>query len=353
MISSALDPEKLDLFLGRFVTDLGAAMHATTVIVGDRLGLYRALAGDPATSHALAERTGLDERMVREWLRAQAASGYVEYDAAADRYSLTPEQAFALASDDGLSLPGAFYIARSVMHDTDRLVDAFRTGKGLGWHEHHHDLFHGTERFFRPNYAANLVANWIPALTGVHERLDAGALVADVGCGHGSSTILMAEAYPRSSFVGFDYHPDSVDKARQRAQEAGVSDRVRFEVSAAKSYPGRGYDLVTFFDCLHDMGDPAGAARHVHESLNPEGAWMIVEPKAEDTVAANLNPVGRVFYSASTMICTPCSQSQEVGMALGAQAGEGQLSEVIRKGGFRSVRRAAETPFNLVMEARK
>lgn len=352
MTGTTLNPDRLNEFLERFVADAGAAMHATTVVVGDRLGLYRALAQGAATSEELSRRTKLNERMVREWLRAQAASGYVQYDAASDRYDMTPEQAFALADENGMSLPGAFHIARSVMCDADRLVEAFRSGKGLGWHEHHHDLFHGTERFFRPNYTANLVPNWLPALDGVLPRLEGGALVADVGCGHGASTILMAEAFPRSTFVGFDYHEGSIHEARRRAEEAGVADRVRFEVSAARNFPGKGYDLVGFFDCLHDMGDPAGAARHVYDSLTSDGTWLIVEPRAGDSVSENLNPVGRVYYSASTMICTPCSQAQEVGLALGAQAGEKRLSEVVRSGGFTRVRRAAETPFNIVLEAK-
>lgn len=353
MSAPAVDADRLNDFLGRFVSDAGAAMHATTVVVGDRLGLYQALAAGPATSVVLAERTGLNERLLREWLRAQAASGYAEYDPTTDRYALSAEQAFALADEDGPSLPGAFRIAHAVMHDAEKLIAAFRSGAGVGWHEHHHDLFHGTERFFRPGYVANLVTSWIPALTGMQERLLAGALVADVGCGHGASTIVMARAFPRSSFVGFDYHPASVEAARGRAEAAGVSDRVRFEVAPAKAFPGRGYDLVAFFDCLHDMGDPVGAARHVHETLGSDGAWLVVEPRAGDTVAENLNPVGRIYYSASTMICTPCSQAQEVGAALGAQAGERLLAGVIREGGFRTVRRAAETPFNIVLEARK
>ena len=351
--TQTLNPDRLNGFLERFVADAGAALHAATVVVGDRLGLYKALAQGRATSEELARRTGLDERMVREWLRAQAASGYAEYHPDKDAYALTPEQAFALAHDDGLSLPGAFYIARSVMLDADRLTEAFRTGAGFGWHEHHHDLFHGTERFFRPGYVANLVSSWIPALTGVRERLEAGGLVADVGCGHGASTLVMAQAFPRSSFVGFDYHPGSVDVARKKAEAAGLSGRVRFEVAMAKSFPGKGYDLIGFFDCLHDMGDPAGAARHVYEALAPGGAWMIVEPLAGDTVAENLNPVGRVYYAASALICTPCSQAQEVGTALGAQAGEKRLAEIAAAGGFKTIRRAAETPFNIILEALK
>ncbi len=351
-MSATLDPARLDAFLGRFVQDAGATMHATTVVVGDRLGLYRALDEGPTDSAGLARRTGLDERMLREWLRAQAASGYVDFEAATGRYRLNAEQSFALADPNGLSLPGAFLIAEAVMHDIDRLAEAFRTGRGMGWHEHHHQLFHGTERFFRPTYARHLVEEWIPALTGVRERLLAGGTVADVGCGHGVSTLLMAHAFPRASIRGFDYHEDSVRTARRLAEEAGVGDRVTFEVASAKDFPGTGYDLVAFFDCLHDMGDPAGAARHVHQSLGADGAWMVVEPIAADRDEDNFNPVGRIYYSASTMICTPCSLAQDVGAALGAQAGEARLSEVIRSGGFTRVRRAAETPFNMVLEAR-
>lgn len=349
---STIDSAKLDAFLGKFVGDLGAALHAATIVVGDRLGLFKKLAEGPATSVELAARAGLNERLVREWLAAQAASGYAEYDDTTEQYSLTPEQAFALADDDGLHLPGGFLVARSVMNDVDALERAFHSGRGLPWHEHHHDLFHGTERFFRPNYVANLVSSWIPSLDRIGEQLEAGAAVADVGCGHGVSTVVMAQAFPRSRFVGYDYHEASIVHARALAERSGVTDRVRFEVAPATAFPGGDYALVAFFDCLHDMGDPVGVARHVRSSLRDDGAWMIVEPRAEDDIRANLNPVGRVFYSASTMICTPASQSQDVGLALGAQAGEKRLREVITAGGFTHVRRAAETPFNLVLEAR-
>jgi SAM-dependent methyltransferase len=350
----ALDQSKLNNFMNQAVQDMGAAMHAALIVIGDKLGLYKAMsAGAPITPSELATKTGTKERYVREWLNANAASGYVTYDAASRTYALPPEQAFALAVEDSPAfLPGAFQIIGSVMRDEPKITDAFRTGRGIGWHEHDAELFQGTERFFRPNYAANLLSQWIPALTGVKERLESGGRVADVGCGHGSSTILMAQAFPKSTFFGFDYHPASIEWARKAAEKAGVSDRITFEVAPAKSYPGIGYDLVTFFDCLHDMGDPAGAAAHVCSTLAADGSWMIVEPFANDNVEDNLNPIGRIYYSASTMICTPASCSQEVGLALGAQAGEARMKEVVSSGGFTSFRRAAETPFNLIFEAR-
>jgi len=348
-----IDQARLDALLHQFVADLGATFHAANVVVGDRLGLYQALAEHgPATSDELAEVTRTAERYVREWLRGQAAGGYVTYDAATDRYSLTEEQAFALAAADGLSLPGAFQLATSAVKDEPKITAAFRTGEGVGWHEHHPDLFWGTERFFRPGYNANLTTSWIPSLDGVEDKLIEGASVADVGCGFGTSTILMALAYPRSTFVGFDYHEPSITEARKAAAEAGVADRVRFEVGTAKDYPGEGYDLVAVFDALHDMGDPVGAAAHVHETLAPDGTWLLVEPYAQDTTTGNLNPIGRVYYCASTLICVPHSLSQEVGLALGAQAGEARLREVVTAAGFSHLRRSAETPFNLVFEAR-
>ncbi len=329
-------------------------MHAALVIIGDKLGLYKAMAdSSPVTPTELAAKTKTDERYVREWLNANAASGYLTYDPGSQTYTLPPEQAFALAVDDSPAfLPGAFQIIGSVMRDEPKITDAFRTGNGVGWHEHDTELFQGTERFFRPNYAANLISHWIPSLTGVKEKLEAGGRVADVGCGHGSSTILMAKAFPNSTFFGFDYHPASIEWARKAAKNAGVGDRITFETASAKDYPGNGYDLVTFFDCLHDMGDPAGASAHVRSTLAKDGSWMIVEPFANDKVEDNLNPVGRIYYSASTMICTPASRSQEVGLALGAQAGEARMREVVSSGGFSNFRRAAETPFNLVFEAR-
>jgi 2-polyprenyl-3-methyl-5-hydroxy-6-metoxy-1,4-benzoquinol methylase len=350
-----VDSRKLDEFMQRFVGDLGAALSAALVLLGDQLGLYKAMyhAGRPVTPGELAALTATEERYVREWLCAQAAAGYVEYHEDSGRFGMTPEQAFALAQEDSPAyIPGAFQIASAVIKDAHKVAEAFRGGGGVGWHEHHPSLFEGTERFFRPNYAANLVESWIPALEGIKGKLQRGGIVADVGCGHGASTILMAQAFPKSRFAGFDYHQASIEQARQRAQKAGVDDRVTFQVATAKQFPGNHYDLVTFFDCLHDMGDPEGAARHVRQSLKPEGVWMIVEPFANDDLKDNLNPIGRVFYAASTMICTPASKAQEVGLALGAQAGEKRIAEVVRAGGFRHFRRAAQTPFNLVYEAR-
>ncbi|MFH5208222.1 class I SAM-dependent methyltransferase [Antrihabitans sp. NCIMB 15449] len=343
----------VEAFLGRFVVDFGAALASAGVILGDRLGLYRALAElGSATPEALAERTDTDPRYVREWLSGQAAGGYVDFDGDSN-FSLTPAQVVCLAdSHSPTFLPGAFEIAASVYKDADTIIEAFRTGRGVGWHEHHHELFAGTERFFRPGYAANLVDNWIPALRGAEAKLLSGARVADVGCGHGASTIIMAQGFPRSTFVGYDYHEASVVQARRAAEIAGVSDRVRFEVAGAADYAGTDFDLVTMFDCLHDMGDPVGAARHVRESLNSDGTLLLVEPMAGNSLAENLNPVGRVFYSASTFICTPASRAQDVGACLGAQAGEQRLEEVARQAGFTQFRRAAETPFNMVLEAK-
>jgi SAM-dependent methyltransferase len=349
-----INQEKLDQFMGRFVGDLGAAMSAALVVIGDRLGLYRAMAdGEPVTAGELAQRTGTDARYVLEWLSNQAAGGYVTYDPEHGVFSLTPEQSLALAQEGSPAfVPGAFQVATALTKDEERIARAFVDGEGVGWHEHHHDLFSGTERFFRPGYAANLVSSWIPALEGVQAKLGAGGLVADVGCGHGASTILMAQAYPQSEFVGFDYHRESVEHARRTASEAGLDGRVSFEVAPAKGYPGDGFDFVTMFDCLHDMGDPVGAAAHVLDTLTPDGTWMIVEPYAGDRLEDNINPVGRVFYGASTLVCTPASRDQEVGLALGAQAGEARLREVVTDGGFTRFRRATETPFNLVLEAR-
>lgn len=347
------DTDKLNVFLNKFVTDLGATLHAGMVVIGDKLGLYKALAPEPLTSKELSEKTKTDERYVREWLCSQAAGGYVEYDRKTQKYSLTPEQAFALAIEESPAfIPGAFILATGALAGVERLTDAFRTGAGIGWHEHASGVFEGCEKFFRPGYAANLVSAWIPALEGAEAKLLAGAQIADVGCGHGASTILMAQAYPNCRVVGFDYHESSIRAARAAAEKAGVADRVRFEVARAKDYPGTGYDLVTVFDCLHDMGDPVGATRHVLASLKEDGHFMIVEPFANDDLADNLNPVGRVYYSGSTLLCTPCSRSQEVGLCLGAQAGEARIGSVARSAGFSRFRRAAETPFNLVYEAR-
>lgn len=350
----SLDQNKLHEFVGKFVGDLGAALHAPTVILGEKLGLYRAMAASgPLKPSELAAKTGTKERYVAEWLAAQAAAGYAMYDHVTERYFLTTEQSFTLANEDSPAyLPGAFYIASAVFKDEQKLVDAFRTGRGFGWHEHDANLFDGTEKFFRPGYAANLVSSWLPALEGILPKLERGAHVADVGCGHGSSTIIMAKSFPNSSFVGYDYHELSIQAARKAAEEAGVGDRINFAVARASSYPGENYDLVTIFDALHDMGDPVGAAKHVYSSLKNDGTWMIVEPMANETVQDNLNPVGRVFYSASTMLCTPASISQEVGLALGAQASESRICEVVKQGGFSRFRRAAQTPFNRIFEAR-
>jgi SAM-dependent methyltransferase len=354
MATTAIDETKLQAFMGQFVQDLGAALSVATVRIGDKLGLYKAMAdGSPVTPAVLAERTGTDERYVREWLSSQAASGYVTYDPASEQFALPPEQALALAQDNSpVFIPGAFQLVAALIKDEPRISEAFRSGDGVGWHEHDHDLFCGTERFFRPGYIANLVSSWIPALDGVDEKLLSGARVADVGCGHGASTLILAAAYPRSEIVGFDYHPESIERARAAAEQAGVADRVSFEIATAKEYPGSGYDLVAMFDCLHDMGDPVGATRHVLNSLAEDGTWLIVEPFANDRLEDNLNPVGRVFYSASTMVCTPASRDQEVGLALGAQAGEARLRAVVTEGGFTRFRRATDTPFNLVLEAR-
>jgi SAM-dependent methyltransferase len=350
----AIDPQKLMAFLGKMVGDLGAMTSIAPMVIGERLGLYKALAeGGPADPTALAAATHTDARYVREWLCSQAASGCLEYDPATGRFSMTEEQAAMLGAEGSpFYFLGAIEVAISMVRDIDKIEDAFRTGRGVGWHEHDACLFRGTERFFRPSYVRSLVSEWIPALEGVETRLKTGAKVADIGCGHGSSTILMAQAYPNSRFHGFDYHAPSIEKARQIAAAAGVGERCTFEVASAKQYPGSGYDLVAFFDCLHDMGDPAGAAKHVHASLAKDGVWMVVEPMAGDRIEDNLHPIGRVYYSASACICTPASKAQEVGLALGAQAGEARLREVITQGGFRSVRRAAETPFNMVLEAR-
>ena len=349
----ALDEANLNAFMGRFVADLGATMHAATVVVGDQLGLYKALAKGPSSVEALAHSTETDPRYLREWLSAQAASGYVEYDPASDSFSMTEEQVFTLAEEGSPAfIPGAFQVASAQWKAVPKIAKVMRTGLGLGWHEHDAALFHGTERFFRPGYAANLVSQWLPALDGVEARLRAGAKVADVGCGHGASTLIMAEAYPESQFIGFDYHEPSIEHAREAARQAGLGARATFEVATAKDFPGSAYDLVAVYDCLHDMGDPVGAASHVRASLASDGAWLIVEPFANDRLEDNLNPVGRIFYAASTFICTPASRSQEVGLCLGAQAGEARIRKVCEQGGFTRFRRAQQTPFNLVYEAR-
>ncbi len=350
----AIDQGKLDEFMGKLLNDMGAAATGALVVIGDKLGLYKALADSgPLTPAALAAKTETAERYVREWLAGQAAAGYVQYDSKSGTYSMTPEQALTLAdSNSPAFISAGFEVVASLYTDEPKVTEAFRSGRGVGWHEHSPCLFRGTERFFRAGYSAHLVQSWLPALTGVVEKLERGAKVADVGCGHGASMIVMAKAFPKSSFVGFDYHAPSIERARAAAREAGVDSRCRFEVTDSKHFPGKDYDLVAFFDCLHDMGDPVGAARHVREALAADGTWLIVEPFADDTVEGNLNPVGRVYYAASTMVCVPASLSQDVGLALGAQAGEARLREVVTAGGFKHFRRATATPFNLVLEAR-
>jgi 2-polyprenyl-3-methyl-5-hydroxy-6-metoxy-1,4-benzoquinol methylase len=349
----ALDPTRLEAFMGKMAGDMGAAMSASLVVLGDRLGIYKALAkAGPSTSAELAVVTGLNERNLREWLAAQAASGYVDYDGDA-KFSINDEQAAVFADEGGPAfMAGGFEVIAAMFIDEPKVAAAFQTGAGVGWHEHCPCLFSGTERFFRPGYNANLISDWIPALDGVQARLEAGASVADVGCGHGASTILMAQAFPNSRFAGFDYHAPSIERARTAADKAGVSGRVRFEVARAQDFPGQDYALVTIFDALHDMGDPIGAARHVRQALSPDGVFMLVEPNAGDSLAENLNPFGRMFYSASTMVCTPASMSQEVGAALGAQAGQARLTAVANEAGFTRVRRAAETMTNMVLELR-
>lgn len=348
-----MNEAKLNELLGKVLVELGAAFTAPCVILGDQLGLYKALAANgPLNSMQLAERTGTAERYVREWLSNQAASGYITYDASAQVFSLTPEQAMVFADPDSPAImTGGFYSLRAIYEALPRLTDAFRSGKGMGWGEYCACLFCGTEKLFGPGYRSNLVPNWLPTLDGVLPKLQAGGKVADVGCGHGISTIVMAQAFPKTHFLGFDYHATSIERARELAQEANVSN-ITFEVATAKNYPGADYDLVTFFDCLHDMGDPVGAAAHVRTTLKADGAWMIVEPYAQDDLADNLNPVGRVYYAGSTLACIPTSLSQEVGLALGAQAGEARLRQVVTEGGFTRFRRATETAFNIVLEAR-
>jgi len=345
-------PEALQALLGRLVGEVGAVFTAPLVVMGERLGLFRALAaGGPKTSAELADATGTFERYVREWLSALAAAGYVNHEGG--RFWLAPEQAMVFADADSPAFfLGAFETACSMFADRETMEDAFRSGRGVGWDEHDGMLYCGCARFFRAGYLQHLTADWLPAIDGAVAALERGAKVADIGCGYGASTVLMAQRFPNSRFHGFDYHEGSILEARRAADEAGVSDRVTFEVAAAADFPGQGYDLVTTFDALHDMGDPEGAARRVRSALAPGGAWMIVEPLAGDSLEENLNPVGRIYYVASTLLCTPGSVAQKVGLALGAQAGERRLSQVVRPAGFRSFRRAATTPFNIVLEAR-
>lgn len=349
----SIDQGKLDELLGKMIGDMGAAAVAPLVIIGDKLGLYGALAKHGAVStQVLAEKTGTTERYVREWCAAQAASGYIEYDASSGNFHMTPEQQAVFADGDSpASMIGGYYSIASLFIDEPKITSAFKSGEGVPWGDHSECLFCGTEKFFRPGYQANLISDWLPALDGVTAKLEAGAKVADVGCGHGASTIVMAAAFPKSTFVGFDFHDESIAQANDRAREAGLSN-VRFEVATAKDFPGKDYDLIAYFDCLHDMGDPVGAAAYTRKALKPEGTMMVVEPFAQDGLEDNFNPVGRMFYAFSTMICTPASLSQEVGLALGAQAGPKRLEQVVREGGFSKFSVAATTPFNLVLDIR-
>lgn len=349
-----MDTSKLEAFATRVIADVGAANASLLTLVGHKVGLYRALAGaGPLTSQQLAARARLHERYVREWLNAQAAGGYVEYDAAARTYTLPEEHAYVLAdASSPMFIPPALDVSAAIWRGEERLADSFRTGRGIGWHEHDGCLFCGVEAFYRNGYRSHLVQDWIPALDGVRAKLEAGARVADVGCGHGASTILLAAAFPNSRFHGYDYHRESIDVARRRAAEAGVADRVSFEIADAASYPATGYDLILFMDCLHDLGDPVGAAAHARRALALDGTVMLVEPRAGDAVEDNLHAIGRLYYAGSTALCTPNSLSQPVGRALGAQAGPRELAQVMRDGGFTRFREAAATPFNLVLEAR-
>ncbi|MBI3820671.1 MAG: methyltransferase domain-containing protein [Planctomycetes bacterium] len=349
-----INENKMQEFMGRALGDMGAAMSAVLVLLGDRLGIYKAMAGaGPLSPADLSKKTGCGERYLREWLNNQASGGYVIYDPKTDRYELPNEQATALADDSSpFFIPGAFQIISSVFKDEPKIRKVFAEGGGVGWGEHDHDLFEGTERFFRPSYAANLINSWIPAMDGVDAKLKKGGTVADVGCGHGASTILMAKAYPNSKFTGFDNHPASIEWARRSAQKQGLADRVKFEVADAVSFGSKNLDFVACFDCLHDMGNPSGASKHIYESLGNDGTWMIVEPFASDRHEENHNIIGRVYYAASTMLCVPASLATN-GPALGAQAGEGRLRDVVTKGGFAKFRRATQTPFNLIFEARR
>ena len=349
----AIDADKLQQFLSRFIADLGATVAAGNVVIGHRLGLYQALAAGPARAEELAARTQTNPRYIAEWLCGQAAGGYVEYDPAAGTYSMTEEQAFALANPDGaVYVPGAFVLALGALKAERRITDAFRTGTGMGWHEHDEDVFLGCEQFFRPGYIANLVQSWIPALDGVEDKLRAGAKVADIGCGLGASTILLAHEYPNSTITGSDYHDRSIEIARKRAGDAGVANRVSFEVASADGFSGTGYDLAATFDCLHDMGNPRTAARHIRQALAPDGTWLIVEPYAGDTITDNLNPIGRMYYNGSTLLCVPNAMAQAGGYTLGAQVGQAALRQIVTDVDFTRFRRAAETPFNLIYEAR-
>lgn len=341
---------KLEPLLGTVVNEIGAASNAALVILGDKLGLFRALSTGPMSSDELARRTGTHERYVREWLSSQAASGFVTYHASTSEFSMSPEQIAVFASEDSpVLMTGGFLSLSAIYADEPKLADAFKSGKGLGWADHCNCLFCGVERFFKPGYRAHLVAEWLPALEGVIAKLDRGAMVADIGCGHGVSTVVMAQAFPNSDFVGIDFHEGSIATAREHI---GNLKNLTFQTAQAQDYAGSGFDLVTIFDALHDMGDPVGAISHVKKTLKPDGTLMLIEPMAGDSLAENLNPVGRVFYASSTNICVPTALNQRNGDALGAQAGEKRLAEVVREGGFSRIRKVAETPFNMVLEAR-
>jgi SAM-dependent methyltransferase len=349
----SVDMAKLETLLGKMVGDMGAAAIAPLVMLGDKLGLYRALAANgPISTEDLAEKTGTTERYVREWCAAQAGSGYIDYDAASGNFSMSPEQQAVFAdSDSPACMTGGYYAIGSMFIDEPKITHAFKSGEGVSWGDHSDCLFCGTEKFFRPGYQASLISEWLPALPGVIPKLEAGAKVADVGCGYGASTIVMAKAYPKSTFIGFDFHEGSIEQSNERARDAGLSN-LSFEVATAKNFPGKDYDLVAYFDCLHDMGDPVGAAAHTRQALKADGTMMVVEPFAKDGLEDNLNPVGRMYYAFSTMICTPASISQEVGLALGAQAGPKRLENVVREGGFTKFAVATETPFNLILDVR-
>jgi SAM-dependent methyltransferase len=349
-----IDPDKLMGFVFRAVDEVGATLNTALAVMGDKLGYYRLLAEGPLTATQLAERSGTGEHYAREWANAQAAGGWVTYDPSSGQYTLPPEHANALTDESSPAyLPGFFQIALGTVRDTDRILAAAASGDGVGWHDHNSDVHAGCERFFRTMYNAHLVDEWLPALDGVVAKLQRGAKVADIGCGHGASTSLMARTYPASRFFGSDYHSASIEIARGRARESGVDDRLQFEVASAQEFTGNGYDLVTTFDALHDMGDPIGAARHVHDSLADDGTWMIVEPAAGDHIEDNLNPVGRAYYGFSTLLCTPCSLAQDVGLALGTQAGPARIKDVTTSAGFTRFQIVAQTPFNNVLEVRK
>lgn len=354
-INQIIAEDKVETFLGQVVNDIAAAYSGVLIKIGHSLGLYKALAQSGTLSSAeLAEKTGTNQRYILEWLNNQAAGGYVEYHPDQDRYNLPAEHVPVLADEDSpFFLAGSLGGLTAIYKIEEKLTEAFKTGGGIGWHEQDESLFYATEYLFRTGYKANLTSTWIPALTGIDEKLKRGGRVADVGCGHGASSIIMAQYYPKSSFVGFDYHQESIDVARQRAKEAGVEERVRFEVASAKDYPGSDYDLICFMDCLHDLGDPLGAVRHAFQAVADKGSLLLVEPHAGDRIEQNLNPVGRLFYAASTAFCTPNSLSQEVGSAFGAQAGEARFADIMFTAGFRQFKRATETPFNLIFEARK